>query len=129
MFALLAALSCVAAPPAQAVGAWTPLANQAPEPIGTTLLLTDGTVLAQGTLGVQKDGSSNDGVSAHWYRLTPDAQGSYANGTWTRLADAHHQRLYYASTVLRNGQVLVAGGEYTEASGKKPRGRQPGGDL
>ena len=112
---LLALLSCSAALPAHAVGAWTPLANQAPEPIGTTLLLTDGTVLAQGTYGVHTDGTSDDGTSAHWFKLTPDAQGSYANGTWTKLADMNHQRLYYASAVLRNGQVLVAGGEYTEA--------------
>jgi hypothetical protein len=26
---------------------WTPLANQPPVPLGTTLLLTDGTVMAQ----------------------------------------------------------------------------------
>ncbi len=108
--ALLAALLLAQTPSARAVGAWTPLANQAPEAIGTMLLLTDGTVLAQGTSGVH-----DDGVSAHWFRLTPDASGSYANGTWTRLADMHHGRLYYASAVLRNGQVLVAGGEYTEA--------------
>ena len=108
--ALLAALFFTQAPSARAVGAWTPLANQAPEAIGTTLLLTDGTVLAQGT-----DGVNNDGTSAHWFKLTPDASGSYANGAWTRLADMHHERLYYASAVLRSGQVFVAGGEYTEA--------------
>ena len=115
LLALLTALSCGVVPSAHALGSWMPLASQAPEPIGTTLLLTDGTVLAQGTYGVQNDGKSNDGISAHWFKLTPDAQGSYANGTWTRLADMHHQRLYYASAVLRDGRVFVAGGEYTEA--------------
>ena len=99
---------------ARAIGSWTPVAAQAPEPIGTTLLLTDGTVLAQGTTGVNT-GPNSSGSSAHWYRLTPDASGSYANGTWTQLADMHHERLYYASTVLRNGKVFIAGGEYTEA--------------
>ncbi len=108
--ALLAALLFIPLPAAQAVGSWTPLTHQAPDAIGTTLLLTDGTVMAQGSTGVQ-DG----GASRHWYKLTPDAQGSYANGTWTQLADMHHERLYYASTVLRNGKVFIAGGEYTEA--------------
>lgn len=113
--ALLAALVFSPISSARAVGSWTPVAGQAPEPIGTTLLLTDGTVMAQGTLGVHNDGTKDDGVSAHWFKLTPDAQGSYAHGAWTRLADMHHQRLYYASTVLRSGKVFIAGGEYTEA--------------
>ena len=108
--AILVALAGGLAAPVRAVGSWTPLATQAPEPIGTTLLLTDGTVMAQGTLGATDQGSS-----AHWYKLTPDAHGSYVQGTWTRLADMHHERLYYASTVLRNGKIFIAGGEYTEA--------------
>ena len=106
---LLAGLAC----PARATGSWTPLSAQAPDAIGTTLLLTDGSVMAQGTSGAPSDGGS--GSSAHWYKLTPDAHGSYANGTWTKLADMHHERLYYASAVLRDGRVFVAGGEYTEA--------------
>ena len=110
--ALLAALVFGPATPARAVGSWTPLAHQAPDYIGTMLLLTDGTVMAQGA-----SGTLNNGAGKHWYRLTPDATGSYANGVWTPLADMHHERLYYASVVLRNGQVLVAGGEYTEAGG------------
>jgi len=69
--------------------------------------------MAQGTSGVAGDQGS--GSSAHWYKLTPDSRGSYANGTWTKLADMHHERLYYASAVLRDGRVFVAGGEYTEA--------------
>jgi len=106
---LLLGLAC----PARAVGTWTPVAAQAPDAIGTTFLLTDGTVMAQGSAGV--GGDNGNGSSAHWYRLTPDAYGSYANGAWTQLADMHHQRLYYASAVLRNGKVFIAGGEYTEA--------------
>ena len=106
---LLVGLAC----PAQATGSWTPLSAQAPDAIGTTMLLTDGTVMAQGTTGAA--GANGSGSSAHWYKLTPDAHGSYANGTWTKLADMHHERLYYASAVLRDGRVFVAGGEYTEA--------------
>ena len=111
--ALLATLFFSPLPAAQAVGSWTLLANRAPDlnGMGTMLLLTDGTVMVQGITGVQ-----NTGASRHWYKLTPDAQGNYADGTWTQLADMHHERLYYASTVLRNGKVFIAGGEYTEAS-------------
>lgn len=110
LLALLAALLFSLIPSAQAAGSWTPLARQAPDYISTTLLLTDGTIMAQGV-----SGATDSGASKHWYRLTPDAHGSYANGAWTQLADMHHERLYYASTVLRNGKVFVAGGEYTEA--------------
>ena len=42
----------------------------------------------------------------------PDSHGSYVDGTWTRLASMHEPRLYYASAVLPDGDVFVAGGEY-----------------
>lgn len=83
-----------------AVGTWIPLNNWAPDYIGTMLLLPDGTVMA----------SNPDGTN--WYRLTPDASGSYVNGTWSTLSSMHDSRLYFASDVLRNGTVLIAGGEY-----------------
>ena len=38
------------------------------------LLLTDGSVIVQGL------------CSNLWYRLTPDASGNYANGTWSQIA-------------------------------------------
>jgi hypothetical protein len=72
------------------------------------LLLSDGTVLAQG------GGSKN--CSTGWYRLTPDAYGSYVNGTWSTLAPMSLGRLYYASNVLRDGRVFVLGGEYSGSS-------------
>src|SRR5262245_54174696 len=81
-------------------GTWTTLTNAAPAAVATMLLLTDGSVLAQGL-------STNQ-----WYRLAPDADGGYAAGTWTTLAASNHAPLYYASGVLRDGQVMVAGGEY-----------------
>lgn len=81
-------------------GTWTTLTNSPPAPVATMLLLTDGSVLAQGV-------STNQ-----WYRLAPDANGSYANGTWTTRASSVHAPLYYASGVLRDGRVIVAGGEY-----------------
>ena len=81
-------------------GTWSTLTNPPPADVATTFLLTDGTVLAQGF-------STN-----HWYRLTPDASGSYANGTWTTMADSVHAPLYYASGLLRDGRLIVVGGEY-----------------
>jgi hypothetical protein len=84
----------------------------APEPIGTMLLLSDGTVMAQGGLG-----TNNDGVSKVWYKLTPDSTGSYVNGTWTTLASMSTERLYFASNVLTDGRVWVEGGEYSGSSG------------
>src|ERR1035437_9117948 len=65
----------------------------------TMLLLTDGRVICQ------EDGTAN------WSALTPDAHGSYKNGTWAPIAPMASWRRYYASAVLANGNVLVAGGE------------------
>jgi hypothetical protein len=81
-------------------GTWTNLTNSPPAPVATMLLMTDGSVLAQGL-------STNQ-----WYRLAPDGSGSYVNGAWTTLAASRHAPLYYASGVLRDGRVIVAGGEY-----------------
>ena len=81
-------------------GTWTTLSNAPPATVCTTFLLTDGTVLAQGV-------STN-----HWYRLTPDANGNYANGTWSTMADSVNGPLYYASGILRDGRLIYAGGEY-----------------
>jgi hypothetical protein len=103
--AMLAVLALARASQVMAAGTWTPLAHTAPSAIGTMLLLTDGTVLAQ-----QSD------VSNAWYRLTPDTNGSYITGTWTTLASANYTRLYYSSDVLRDGRVFVAGGEYGSGS-------------
>ncbi|HVI18075.1 MAG TPA: kelch repeat-containing protein, partial [Gaiellales bacterium] len=67
------------------------------------LLLTDGTIMCQQEGGV------------NWWRLTPDQSGGYVNGRWKALAPMHHTRLYYASAVLQDGRVFVAGGEYSDA--------------
>jgi hypothetical protein len=83
-------------------GGWTALTNQAPDFTGTMLLLTDGTVMVQGY-----DPGNN------WMRLTPDATGSYVNGTWSNIAPMSIPRLYFASHVLPNGNVWLLGGEYT----------------
>jgi hypothetical protein len=88
------------------VGIWRNLDVQPPSEaggIGTMLLLTDGRVMCQA------------GDNRHWWALSPDERGNYSNGTWSILAPMHHSRLYFASAVLRDGTVFVAGGEYSDA--------------
>src|SRR4029078_8889042 len=71
---------------------------------GATLLLTDGTVL------VHDEGTDFQA----WYKLAPDADGSYVNGTWTRLASlpSGYAPLYFSSAGLPGGRVIIEGGEY-----------------
>jgi hypothetical protein len=88
----------------RAVSPWTPLTNQSPSgPNGIQIMIqaTDGSILVQ----------AYDGQS--WMKLTPDAKGSYINGTWSTLASEPVARLYFASQVLTDGRLFVAGGEYS----------------
>src|ERR1017187_1422052 len=85
------------------VGTWTPLPNQPPQPaavagISLGMLLSDGTILAE---GLGKD----------WYRLQPDSNGHYVNGTWSALNSSHFGHLNGSTAVLTNGNVFVGGGE------------------
>jgi len=60
-------------------GTWTQVATPAPHyNEGVCLLMTDGTVICHNISG------GNYGTG--WDRLTPDAHGSYANGTWDTIA-------------------------------------------
>jgi hypothetical protein len=86
-------------------GSWVKLANNPGFGASTMLLLTDGTVMCQ------QEGGLN------WKKLTPDASGSYINGSWSDLAPMHWTRRYYASAVLNDGRVFVSGGEYSNAGG------------
>ncbi len=63
------------------------------------MLLGDGTVLTY-----DGDGNCN--------KLTPDNHGNYVNGSWTQVAHMNDSRLFFASALLTNGNVFVAGGEY-----------------
>jgi hypothetical protein len=83
----------------------TPLTNQLPDGISFTLLLTDGTVMAQ------------DGLYAYmWWKLTPDINGSYLNGTWSQLSSLPETYSPGAASeaVLADGRVLIIGGEYSD---------------
>jgi hypothetical protein len=81
-------------------GKWTSLTAQPPFDPATMLLLTDGAVIC------------NASNSQNWWKLSPDAGGGYINGTWSQIASMKNARLYYASAVLADGRVFVAGGEY-----------------
>ncbi|MBS1635195.1 MAG: T9SS type A sorting domain-containing protein [Bacteroidetes bacterium] len=97
---------------AQTTGTWTPVATQGLNSnAGVMLLLTDGSVICK------TDAGSSDGVGNSWNRLTPDASGSYVNGSWSFIAQMIDSRLYFSSQVLRDGTVYVAGGEYGTGGG------------
>jgi len=83
---------------------WTRLTNSPPANVGAALVLTDGTLLVH----------AEQQNSANWYRLTPDINGSYINGTWSQVASlpSGYAPLYFASAVLPDGRVAVEGGEY-----------------
>lgn len=99
----LVALSSVAYAQGRNAASWSPLTNLPPGgSVINMLLLTDGTVITQ---------SGDDGQ--HWFKLTPDAHGSYVNGTWTLLAPMSFPRLYFTTNVLQDGRVWLLGGEYT----------------
>jgi hypothetical protein len=97
VFMLLVALGAASAQ------SWTSLTNQPPFKAGTSLLLTDGTVMVQDAV-----------VNIRWWRLIPDINGSYVNGSWSQVAlmPMGYGPFWYASAVLADGRMIVEGGEY-----------------
>jgi len=96
--------------PGASTGTWTPLVHQPTfSGTGVPILLTDGSVMFQ-----EVENYAVGSMTNHWYKLTPDADGSYINGTWSQLAncDPTYGPLFYASAVLPDGRVMVQGGEY-----------------
>jgi hypothetical protein len=91
-------------------GTWQGLVNQPSFHTSTMILLTDGRVMVQ------------EEATPHWYALTPDSYGSYVNGTWSSLADMSFWRRYYASGVLKDGRVIIIGGEQSGDVGDTNKG-------
>lgn len=91
---------------------WKPVNNPQSLSIDTMLLLTDASVMC------------HEYETPNWHRLVPDAKGSYRTGTWHPMTPLPANAplgtqggpvdtpLYFASAVLRDGRVFVAGGEY-----------------
>ena len=78
------------------------LVNQPPDGAGIGYLLTDGSVIFQGS------------AQSDWWKLAPDNLGSYVKGTWSQIASlpAGYVPLYFAGAVLADGRVVIVGGEY-----------------
>ena len=95
---------------------WEPLTNQPSFNPGAMLLLTDGTVIMHSEPNCLTCTSTD---YSSWYKLTPDINGSYVNGTWTQVASlpSGYAPLYFGSAVLPDGRLIVEGGEYNCASG------------
>ncbi len=85
---------------------WTALNHQPGVNVGVMLQLRDGRIL------VHEEQSGN---SRNWWVLTPDATGSYVNGTWSSggQMQAGYSPWYFGSQVFVDGKtVVVEGGEY-----------------
>ncbi|HXA35771.1 MAG TPA: hypothetical protein VNW26_05515 [Steroidobacteraceae bacterium] len=116
--AAIAAL-LLGAPLFAAAGTWQTLKNPPPlpeiiDPAGNDygpggasgpLLMTDGGVL------IQNNGFS--GEDATIWKLTPDINGSYINGTWSQLASKPFIAYAGAQAVLADGRIILEGGEYS----------------
>jgi hypothetical protein len=85
---------------------WTPLANQPGVDLGVMLQLRDGRILAH---------EEQSGNSRAWHILTPDASGSYVNGTWSSGGNlpTGYAPWFFGSQVLMDGKsIVIEGGEY-----------------
>jgi hypothetical protein len=73
------------------------------------LVESNGTVLVHN----EPDNNVTGGTNA-WWKLTPAANGSYINGTWSQIASmpVTYTPLYFASAILPDGRMIVEGGEY-----------------
>lgn len=92
-----------ATPATSAAGQWQLLsANPLPFYPQAAMLLTDGSVMLQ------------EVTSDQWWRLRPDARGSYLDGTYEKTPPAPdgYAPTYPCRAILPDGRMLVVGGEY-----------------
>jgi hypothetical protein len=82
---------------------WTPPDTPPQFNVGIALQLTDGRIM------VQEEGTFN------WWALKPNKFGIYRAGSWAKLAPFPsswgYSPTYFASAVLKDGRVMVEGGE------------------
>ena len=89
---------------------WAPINHQPGVNLGPMLQLRDGRILAH---------EEQAGNPARWWVLTPDATGSYANGTWSSggTLPSGYAPFYFGSQVFLDGKtVVIEGGEYNNGS-------------
>jgi hypothetical protein len=88
---------------------WQPLNHPVNFQAGALALLTDGTVLIH---------EEQDSSPQNWFKLTPDINGSYVNGTVKPIAgtSAAYGPLFFGSVVLPDGRYIIEGGEYNNGS-------------
>jgi flagellar hook assembly protein FlgD len=88
---------------------WQPVTKVPNIQAGAVALLTDGRVLVH-------DESGNPGTFGNWWTLTPDINGNYASGKWTKVATmpSGYGPTYFGSVVLPDGRYIVEGGEYND---------------
>ncbi len=89
-------------------GTWSSVNQYAPDQVYLMLLMSDGRILCENN----PEGFEGANIGNTWFFLTPDNHGSYANGSWSYAQGAINTRQFFASQVLPNGNVFVAGGEY-----------------
>jgi hypothetical protein len=91
--------------PGPFAGTWTQLQNQFPETVGraveAAILMPDGSVMV----------NSIDQFT-HWYRLSAGPSGGFVDGTWTQLPNSLLGRHSFPAAPLRDGRLLVCGGEF-----------------
>ena len=122
LYGLVSLATIIALPLMARAGTWQPLNNQPPMPDITDpqtgqflsqggasfpMLLTDGSVIVRNVnyQQIHADGSV--------MKLTPDANGSYLNGSWSQLASMPYIPIGAAQAVLADGRVIIEGGEFT----------------
>ncbi len=89
---------------------WVNLTHQPGVNLGAIVQLRDGRILVH---------EEQQGNSRAWHLLTPDATGSYVNGTWTTIPNmpSTYSPWFFGSQVLLDGHTLVVeGGEYNFGS-------------
>ena len=83
---------------------WTQLRQNPGQIANAMWLMQDGSVLV------------NLYGSMQLMALTPDGQGSYANGSWTDAGNFLLEKDTFASAVLSDGRLITCGGEHTGGS-------------